>query len=52
MRIHSAMIYIELIKYINVGDSQVPFMHYFPFISEMKNEDITTTGKNHEISAL
>ena len=45
VRIHSLMIYNDLIEYNIVGDTQVPLLRCFPFISKLKNGDILTTGQ-------
>ena len=45
VRIHSLMIYTDLIEYNIVGDTKVPLLHCFPFISKLKSGDIITTGQ-------
>ena len=44
VRIHSLMIYTDLIEYNIVGDTKAPLLRCFPFISKLKCEDIITTG--------
>ena len=43
VRIHSLMIYTDLIEYNIVGDTQAPLLRCFPFISKLKSGDIITT---------
>ena len=45
VRIHSLMIYTEPIEYNIVGDTKVPLLRCFSFISELKSGDIITTGQ-------
>ena len=45
VRIHSLMIYTDLIEYNIVGETKVPLLHCFPFISKLKSGDIITTGQ-------
>ena len=45
VRIHSLMIYSDLIEYNIVGDTQAPLLRCFPFISKLKSGDIITTGQ-------
>ena len=45
VRIHSLMIYSELVEYRNVGDTKTPLLRCFPFISKLKGGDIITTGQ-------
>ena len=45
VRIHSLMIYTDLIEYNIVGDTKVPLLRCFPFISKLKSGDIFTTGQ-------
>ena len=45
VRIHSLMIYTDLIEYNIVGDIKAPLLRCFPFISKLKSEDIITTGQ-------
>ena len=50
VRIHSLMIYTDLIEYNIVGDTKVPLLRCFRFISKLKSGDIITTGqyKNYQ----
>ena len=43
IRIHSLMIYIELIEYNIVGNTKAPLLLCFPFISKLNSGDIITT---------
>ena len=45
VRIHSLMIYTDLIEYNIVGDKTAPFVRCFPFISNLKSGDLITTGQ-------
>ena len=45
LRIHSLMIYSDLVKYSIVGDTKAPLLRCFPFISKLKGGDIITTGQ-------
>ena len=45
VRIHSLMIYSDLVEYSNVGDTKVPLLRCFPFISKLKGGEIVTTGQ-------
>ena len=45
VRIHSPMIYTELIEYNIIGDTKAPLLRCFPFISKLKSGDIVTTGQ-------
>ena len=51
VRIHSLMIYTDLIEYKIVGDTKAPLLRCFLFISNLKSGDITTTGQymNYQI---
>ena len=44
-RIHSLMIYSDLVEYNNVEDTKVPLLRCFPFISKLKGGDIIKTGQ-------
>ena len=44
-RIHSLMIYSNLVEYNIVGDTKAPLLRCFPFISKLKGGDIITTGQ-------
>ena len=47
VRIHSLMIYTDIVEYNFVGDTKAPVLRCFPFISKLKSGDIiTTTGQN------
>ena len=48
VRLHSLMIYTDLIEYNIVGDTKVPLLRCFPFISKLKFGDIITTGQYME----
>ena len=45
VRIHSLMIYTDLIEYKIVGDTTAPLLRCFRFISKLKSGDIITTGQ-------
>ena len=45
VRIHSLMIYTDLIEYNIVGDTKAPLLRCFPFLSKLKSGDIITTGQ-------
>ena len=45
VRIHSLMIYTDLIECNIVGDTKAPLLRCFPFISQLKSGDIITTGQ-------
>ena len=45
VRIHSLMIYTDLIEDNIVGDKKVPLLRCFSFISKLKSGDIITTGQ-------
>ena len=45
VRIHSLMIYTDLIEYNILGDTKAPLLRCFPFISKLKSGDIITTGQ-------
>ena len=51
VRIHSLMIYTDLIEYNIVGDTKGPLLRCLLFISKRKSGDIITTGQNmnHQI---
>ena len=46
VRIHSLMIYTDIVEYSIVGDTKAPLLCCFPFISQLKFGDILTTGQN------
>ena len=45
VRIHSLMIYSDLVEYSNVGHIKVSLLRCFPFISKLKGGDIIRTGQ-------
>ena len=45
VRIHSLMIYSDLVEYSIVGDTKSPLRRCVPFISKLKGGDIITTGQ-------
>ena len=45
VRIHSLMIYSNLLEYSIVRDTKAPLLRCFPFISKLKGGDIITTGQ-------
>ena len=45
VRIHSLMIYSNLVEYNIVGDTKAPLLRCFPFISKLKGGNIITTGQ-------
>ena len=45
VRIHSLMIYTDLIECNNVGDTKAPLLRCFPFILKLKSGDIITIGQ-------
>ena len=45
VRIHSLMIYSNVVEYNIVGDTKTPLLRCFPFISKLKGGDIITTGQ-------
>ena len=45
VRIHSLMIYSDLVEYSIVGDTNAPLLRYFPFISKLKGGDIITSAQ-------
>ena len=44
-RIHSLMVYTDIVVYNNVGDTKAPVLFCFPFISKLKSGDIITLGQ-------
>ena len=46
VRIHSLMVYTDIVQYNFVGDTKAPSLRCFPFISKLKSGDIITTGQN------
>ena len=45
VRIHSLLIYTDIVEYNIVGDTKAPLLRCFPFISKLKAGDIKTTGQ-------
>ena len=45
VRIHSLMIYSNIVEYNLVGDTKTPLLRCFPFISKLKAADIKATGQ-------
>ena len=45
VRIHSLMIYSDIVEYNIVADMKAPLLRCFPFISKLKGGDIITTGQ-------
>ena len=45
VRIHSLMIYTDIVEYNIVGDTKAPLLRCFPFISKLKSGDTVTTGQ-------
>ena len=45
VRIHSLMIYSDLLEYNIVGDTKAPLLRCFPLNSKLKGGDIITTGQ-------
>ena len=45
VRIHSLMIYSDIVEYSIVGDTKAPLLRRFPFISKLKGGHIITTGQ-------
>ena len=50
VRIHTLMIYSDIVEYNIVGDTKAALSQCIPFISKVKNEDIISTGlyMNHQ----
>ena len=44
-RIHSLIIYTDIVEYKIVGDTRAPLLRCFPFISKVKSGDVITTGQ-------
>ena len=45
LRIHSLMIYTDIVVYNIVGDTKAPLLRCFRFVSKLKSDDIVTTGQ-------
>ena len=50
-RIHTLMIYTDIVEYNIVGDTKAPLLCCIAFISKLKSGDIITTGQymNYQI---
>ena len=46
VRIHSLIIYADIVEYKIVGDTKTPLLRCFPFISKLKFGEIITLGQN------
>ena len=46
VRIHSLMIYTDIVGYNIVGDTKTRLLRCFPFLSKLKSGDIITTGQS------
>ena len=44
IRIHSLLIYIDIIEHNKIGDTKTPLLRCIPFISKVKNGDLKSTG--------
>ena len=45
VRIHSLIVYSDIVEYNIVGDTKAPLLRCFPFISKLKGGDIIATGQ-------
>ena len=45
VRIHSLMIYSDLVEYNIVGDTKAPLLRCLPFLSKLKGGEIITAGQ-------
>ena len=45
VRIHSLMIYTDIVEYNIVRDTKAPLLRCFPFMSKLNSGDIITTGQ-------
>ena len=45
VRTHTLMIYSDIVEYITVGDTNAALLRCIPFISEIKNGEIISTGQ-------
>ena len=52
VRIHSLMIYTDIVEYNIVGDSKAPLLCCLPFISKLKSGDVITTGQYMKYQAF
>ena len=46
VRIHSLMIYIDIVEYKSIVDTKALLLRCFPFITKLKSGDKITTGQN------
>ena len=46
VRIHSLMIYTDIVEYNIVGDTKAPFHRCFPFFSKLNSDDLLTTRQH------
>ena len=47
LRVHSIMVYTDLIEYGIIGDTKAPILRCFPFISKIQNDSISTKQFMH-----
>ena len=47
LRVHSIMVYTDLIEYGIIGDTKAPILRCFPFISRIQNDSISTKQFMH-----
>ena len=45
VRIHTLMIYTDIVEYNTVGDTKAPLLRRIPFISKLKSGNIITTSQ-------
>ena len=45
VRIHSLMIYVDLVEHTLIGDTKTPLLRCFPLISKLEGGDIITDGQ-------
>ena len=45
VRIHSLLIYIDIVEYNIAGDTKAPLLRCFPLIFKLKSGDVITTGQ-------
>jgi hypothetical protein len=43
LRVHSVMVYTDIIEYGIIGNTKAPILRCFPFISKLRHDSITTT---------
>ena len=46
VRIHSPMMYTDIVEYKIQGDTKTPLLRYFPFMSKLNSGDIISTEQN------